>query len=176
MTPRPIALLLAAVLLLGAPAAAQEGALSDAPIEISADAADIDQLKRVAVLSGGVVAEQGPLRIEADKVTVYYAEGGGSAAGLEGQIERLEASGHVKVTRPGEEVRSSAATYRMKERAILMSGGVVAVRGKNVVKGDKLTIDLAREIIKLDASAGGGRVKGLFTPEKTGEGDSGAKP
>jgi lipopolysaccharide export system protein LptA len=142
------------------------GLSADQPIDIGADAASLRERDRVVVLSGNVVAKQGTIELKADKVTVYYAPGGAPKAGtgVAGQIDRLVAEGNVVVTRPGEIVKSAAATYEMAARQIVMSGHVVAMKDGNVVRGERVVVDLANETMRLDMGAPGGRVRGVFVP------------
>jgi lipopolysaccharide export system protein LptA len=159
---------------LAAPAAAPassststvRGLSADQPIDIGADAASLRERDRVVVLSGNVVAKQGAIELRADKVTVYYAPGGApkAATGVAGQIDRLVAEGNVVVTRPGETVKSESATYEMAARQIVMSGHVVAMKDGNIVRGERVVVDLANETMRLDMVAPGGRVRGVFVP------------
>lgn len=46
----------------------------DQPIEIEADAAELDDKKNVTVYTGNVIVVQGSIRMTGDKMTVYYTE------------------------------------------------------------------------------------------------------
>ena len=147
------------------------GGLGDAPVDISADEARVNEATHTVVLLGHVVAKQGEVQLQANTVTVHYIAGKKGADNSNGTIERLEAQGDVVVTRPGEIVKSAAATYKMIEKQILMTGNVIATRAGSVVRGDSLIVDLVKETIKLEAGEQSGRVRAIFTPP-----DNGAKP
>jgi lipopolysaccharide export system protein LptA len=142
---------------------------ADQPVSVSADKAALSENDRVVVLSGNVVVKQGEVQLTADKVTAYYVSGSSPAKGsnITGNIDRLIAAGNVVVTRPGEVVKSAAATYEMAKRQIVMTGHVVAMRGGNIVRGERVVVDLGSQTVKLDMGAPGGRVQGLFVPSST---------
>ena len=161
-------------------AAQQSGAAeapfdTDKPIDISADEADVRQNERLVVLKGNVVAIQGDMQLEADAVSVFYNQGDDASeapaeGGIAGRIERLEATGNVKVTRPDQVVRAAKAFYRMSDNEVVMTGNVTATHKKNVINSDKVIIDLRKNTIRLGTpSASSGRVKGLFVPDKKTE-------
>lgn len=154
----------------GAPAHVTGGpsGLGDAPVDISADEARVNEANHTVLLLGHVVAKQGEVQLQANTVTVHYIADKKSADNSSGTIERLEAQGDVVVTRPGEIVKSAAATYKMIEKQILMTGNVIATRAGSIVRGDSLIVDLVKETIKLEAGEQSGRVRAIFTPPKNG--------
>ena len=137
------------------------------PVDISSDEAHVSEANRVVVLTGNVLARQGEVQLQADTVTVHYLAGQ-AADSSKGKIDSLEAQGNVVVTRPGEVVKSMAATYKMIEKQILMHGNVVATRGTTVVRGNSLIVDLVKETIRLQGDSADGRVHAIFTPPTNG--------
>ena len=139
------------------------------PVDISSDEAHVSEAERTVILSGHVLAHQGEVQLQADTVTVHYLPSArGSDAAAKGKIDSLEARGNVVVTRPGEVVKSMAATYKMIEKQILMHGNVVATRGNSVVRGENLIVDLVKETIQLQAGASDHRVHAIFSPPANG--------
>jgi len=139
------------------------------PVDVSSDEAHVSEADRTVILSGHVVARQGQVQLQADNITVHYL----SAAmtkdpSSKGKIDSLEARGNVVVTRPGEIVKSTTATYKMIERQIFMHGNVVATRGNSVVRGENLIVDLVKETIQLQAGASDHRVHAIFSPSANG--------
>ena len=147
---------------------AEASPLGEEPIDISSDTAHVDENSKTVVLDGNVIATQGAVQLRADTVTVHYL-GAAAEAQASGKIDRLEATGNVIVTRPGEVVKGAAATYKMIEKQIVMTGNVIATRGANVVRGDTLIVDLAKDTIKLQSSGQSGRVRAIFKPPTSGE-------
>ena len=55
----------------GLPVAALESD-KDQPIEVEADAGELDDLKNISIYTGNVITIQGTIRMTGDKMTVYY--------------------------------------------------------------------------------------------------------
>ena len=153
-----------------------DGALSslarpkgEEPVDITSDEAHVNEGDRTVILSGHVLARQGEVQLQADTVTVHYLSRTQAAeTAAKGKIDSLEARGNVVVTRPGEVVKSLAATYKMIDKQILMHGNVVATRGNSVVRGENLIVDLVKQTIQLQAGSADGRVHAIFTPPANG--------
>ena len=142
--------------------------LDDADVsDLTALSADLQDRADRAVFSGNVHARQADLLMDAARVTVAYTGGSGGT-----QIQRLDASGGVKVTSPSETATGQFAIYDLNRRLITMLGGVTLVRGESHVSGGRLVIDLNSGRATVDGSAvggagnttgRGGRVTGRFT-------------
>jgi lipopolysaccharide export system protein LptA len=141
------------------------GLNSDAPVDVGADRVEVQDRADRAILSGNVVATQGNMRMNSARLTVLYANSGGSAGT---QIRRLEASGGVTLRTPTETARSQFAIYDVPRRIITMIGGVNLDQGANHVQGGRLVLDLDSHRAVMDGGAGG-RVTGRFTvPRRQG--------
>lgn len=163
---------------LAVPAAAQQraGFDSDRPVDVSSDHAELQDRADRAVLTGNVRIRQGDLGLDSQRVTIAYK---GAGAGADPEIQRLDASGNVVLTRPGETARSQFAIYDLNRRIVTMIGGVVLTRGDSVVRGARLVYDLNSGRATVDGgsvgavagtttTAPGGRVTGRFTvPKRT---------
>jgi len=137
----------------------------EAPIEIDADRLEVRQKEQIAVFDGNVTARQGRLRLKADRLEVHYqpkAEDQ-TAAALDGNISRLDAVGHVFLSSPTETAEGERGVYDVRKRVVTLEGKVVLTRGKNVLRGRKLVVDLASGVSRLESP---GRVKGIFSPSK----------
>ena len=143
---------------------------ADLPIEINADNLEVQQDKQLAVFRGNVDAKQGDIRLRAQELKVWYRSGGGgaqessAAADVGGSIVRIDALGQVSVSSPDETARGDVGIYDVAEREITLTGDVVLTRGENVIRGQKLTMDMDTGLSRMQG--GGGRVRGLFTPPK----------
>lgn len=129
-------------------------------IEITADALEVQQDKRVAVFAGNVNAAQGEYVLRADKLTVHYAAGGG-----DNSISKIDATGSVFFSTAGQTAQGQAGTYDVDAGIITLTGAVVLTQGENVVRGNTLVLNLTTGQSRMDGGAtGGGRVRGLFVP------------
>jgi len=161
----------AAALLFGSMAGAQSiaGFNSDQPVNYAADQIELQDRQKRVILSGDVVITQGDLRLTAQRTTVSYTDAGSL------EIQRIDATGGVVVTRGDERAQGAAAVYDFNRRVIVLSGGVALRRGGDTLNGGRLTIDLNTGIASVDGrsgAAGGqspssGRVTGTFSvPEQ----------
>lgn len=85
------------------------------------------------------------------------------------EIERLEATGKVLVTSKDQTASGDSATYDGKTEVLELVGDVVLTQGKNVVRGDRLVVELETGRARVLSTKR--RVQMLLTP-----GDAAAKP
>jgi lipopolysaccharide export system protein LptA len=174
------ALLAAAIIGAAMPAAAQIGK-SGGPVDIESDQLQVIDAERKAVFTGNVDAQQGDSRLKARLLTVYFGNkptaapgaSAGEALGASfGEIERLVAEGDVLYLTPTERARGDVGVYEMKTDQITLTGGVIVTRGDNIIKGDRMIIDVAtgKTTISSNAVSAGGkkppRVRGVFQPSQ----------
>ena len=113
------------------------------------------------------------------------AQGGGAAAaGENAQITKIEAKGEVVITSDKDQTTTSDwAIYDLPAQQVTVGGNVVLTQGENVLKGDRLVIDLTTGESRFENSgndAAGGRIRALFMPKEAAKkakaGDARAKP
>jgi lipopolysaccharide export system protein LptA len=75
-------------------------------------------------------------------------------------IKRLEARGNVVVTQKDQVVTGETAVFDTKTNLITMIGGVVLTQCKNVLRGDRLFVDMTTGVSRVESESG--RVQGLF--------------
>ena len=169
-----------AALLLSAPLMAQSPVKldSDQPIEIAADALEVLQEKRMAIFSGNVEALQGNINLKAERMEVYYRDGGDqSAVSNLGAVSRIEVQRNVKFSTPQETAKSAKAVYNVDKKIITLTGNVILARGKNMLRGARLDYNLKTQKSLLtsgktvtsptgEVKSTGGRVKGIFVPNQ----------
>jgi len=143
---------------------------SNAPVDVGADRIEVQDRANRAILTGNVVATQGNMTMNSARLNVIYANapGGTTPGGTGTQIQRLEASGGVRLRTPTETARSQFAIYDVPRRLVTMIGAVNLDQGANHVQGGRLVLDLDTHHAVVDGgSAGsqspGGRVTGHFT-------------
>jgi lipopolysaccharide export system protein LptA len=139
---------------------------TNAPVDYIADRIELQDKQNRVVLSGNVQISQGDMRLQAGRTTVAYSDTGSL------QIQRLDATGGVVVTRGNEVARGSAAVYDFNRRVIVMSGNVSLRRGGDTLNGGRLVVDLNTGLSSVDgrggtsASGQPGRVSGTFSVPK----------
>lgn len=160
MTPHPLVLALAFAAFLS-PASAQETASQDADaIEIESDMLEVDRQAGTALFSGAVRAAREDLRLDAERLKVFYEERDG-----ETEITRLEAEGQVIVTTAaGQSAHAQWAVFEVVENHIRLGDHVSLVQGENIIEGGETRIRLDTGEAQMRAAAGQ-RVRGLFVPD-----------
>lgn len=141
------------------------------PIEIIADRLTVEQAEGRAVFLGNVLAEQGEMLLRADRLVVYYALGD---EGVDGQaIRRIEVEGNVTIASAEETAVGDQGFYDVTGAMIELAGNVVLTRDANVIRGDRLEIDVERQLATMTSAPdrpAGERVRALFRPSPGGEG------
>jgi lipopolysaccharide export system protein LptA len=132
---------------------------SNAPVNFDADRIELQDRQNRVVLSGNVRINQGGLTLSAARTTLAYTDNGAL------ELQRLDATGGVVVTRGSESARGSVAVYDFNKRLIIMSGNVSLRRGSDTLNGGRLVIDLRTGLSSVDGQGGSGstgRVSGTF--------------
>jgi len=120
----------------------------DQPIHIVSDRLDAYNEKRMVVFTGNAMATQGGRTIRSDVLTLYYKEEKKSAAPLTGEaggpgdVERVEAKGHVTISEGDRIVTGDNAVYEQDAQKITMTGNAVMREGANIIRGDKILVFL----------------------------------
>lgn len=85
------------------------------------------------------------------------------------QITKIEAKGQVVITsEDGQTTNSDWALYDVPTQLVTVGGNVVLMQGQNVLKGDRLVIDLKTGESRFENTgntAAGGRIRALFMPK-----------
>lgn len=148
-----------------AQAQAIAGFNSNQPVNYAADRIELQDKQKRVVLSGNVIINQGDLRLTAGRTTVAYTNAGSL------QVQRIDATGGVVVTRGDERAEGSAGVYDFNRRVIVLAGGVKLRRAGDTLNGGRLTIDLNTGLSSVDGRSGApgvaggtnGRVSGTFS-------------
>ncbi|MCF6195309.1 MAG: lipopolysaccharide transport periplasmic protein LptA [Emcibacter sp.] len=132
-------------------------------VDISADELEANLRKDIVIFVGNVVVAQKDLTLNSDRVTVFYQDDkkDGSA------INRIDASGSVRLTTKTETIRSTWGIYDFTDKIITLGGKVVLKRKDGEIKGKRLVYNLESGLITIESDPkGDGRVKGQFTLPK----------
>ncbi len=147
---------------------------SNAPVDFAAGSIEVQDRADRVVLAGNVRVMQAGLTVTAPRMTVAYTRAGGT------DINRIDATGGVVVTKGDEMAKGNVAIYDLDRRLITMVGNVELRQRGNNLRGGRLVIDLSSGRATVDgrgAARGpdgnpveggtGGRVTGTFTvPER----------
>jgi lipopolysaccharide export system protein LptA len=146
------------------------------PVQIEADQLELRDKDKTATFTGNVQVVQGDTQMRARQLVVHYEEQQGNAGaaqqasvvpGGQGQIRRLEARGDVAVRQKDQVATGDAATFDMHTNTVVLTGNVTLAQGRNVLKGERVVVDLKSGVSRVEAgNRGSGRVQGLFTPSE----------
>ena len=168
----------------------------DQPIQIEAASLEMRDKKKEATFSGNVKVVQGDTTMTSKSLVVFYDSGGSAPAspqpaapkgaksgtmqsatpgpGGSSSIRRLEARGSVVVTQKDQVVTGETAVFDPRANLITMAGGVVLTQCKNVLKGDRLKVDMTTGVSRVESDTN--RVQGMFMQgENCGSGSGGTK-
>ena len=169
------------------------------PIDIESDALVVHDKEKYATFRGNVKAVQGSTTLRAKELNVHYVgggslapgnkEGGGEASttkvvdakgggetakGEQAQISKIEAKGEVVIVSDKDQTTTSDwALYDLPAQLVTVGGNVVLTQGQNVLKGDRLIIDLKTGESRFENTgneAAGGRIRALFMPKDAAKG------
>lgn len=143
---------------------------SSAPVDVSADNQETINSKCITIFTGNVEILQNRSRLRAQKVTIYSARkpGGTTADGANacGAAQRMEAEGSVYMVSDTQTARGDRAVYTFDNNIAIVTGDVVLVKGKDVARGDKLTVNTKTNDAKLESTpsnkASQRRVRAVF--------------
>jgi len=145
------------------------------PIQIVSDRLDAYNEKRLVVFTGNAVATQGDKIIKSDRLLLYYKKNqqgpektGSKETDNAGDLEKIEAKGHVIVTQGERTVTGDNATYYQETQQIIMTGNAVMNEGRNVIRGDKIIVYLNENRGVVEGTEKN-RVKATIYPEDRNE-------
>jgi lipopolysaccharide export system protein LptA len=166
----------------------------DQPVHIEAATLEVRDKEKQATFSGNVRVVQGDTGLRCKSLVVFYEQGDEaddkSAAkapdkasdkagksmtaatpgpGGAQKIKRLEARGDVVVTQKEQTATGDLGLFDMKTNTVTLTGNVVMTQGQNVLRGDRLVVDLTSGVSRVESGKNGqGRVQGLFLPGSAG--------
>ena len=172
----------------------------DQPIQIEAASLEMRDKKKEATFTGNVKVVQGDTTMTSKTLVVFYESNSASGApppanakaaaksapiqsatpgpGGSSSIRRLEAKGSVVVTQKDQVVTGDTAVFDTRANLITMLGGVVLTQCKNVLRGDRLLVDMTTGVSRVESDSG--KVQGMFVQSQgcgpAGSGSGAAVP
>jgi lipopolysaccharide export system protein LptA len=154
----------------------------DQPVRIQSDNLVVRDKDKMATFTGNVHVIQGDTEMNSKVLVVFYVDpskpgpvpattmktvqpGAPAGSGDQQQIKRIEATGGVLVTQKEQKAAGDSGTFDMQSNTVTLNGNVVVTHGKDVVRGQRLVVDLNTGVSRID----GGRVDALFGSPPNGE-------
>jgi lipopolysaccharide export system protein LptA len=145
----------------------------DQPVKIQAASLEIREKDKRATFTGDVHLVNGDTEMRCKSLVVFYDDDAKAQSmkaadpgpNGERQIKRIEAKGGVTVTQKDQNAVGETATFNMRENTVTLIGNVIVTRGGDVLRGQRLVVDLTSGVSKMD----GGRVDVLIDTRKPPE-------
>jgi lipopolysaccharide export system protein LptA len=163
------------------------------PVKIESARLEVRDKDKKATFLGDVHLTQGDTTLTCKTLVVHYEQNAAPtaanpaaartattqpAANGQSQIRKLEALGDVVVVQKDQTATGSSGIFDMKSNTITLVGNVVVTQGPNVLRGERLTVDMTSGVSTVeparDAKGHPGRVEGLFLPAQKGPQDPAA--
>ncbi len=148
------------------------------PVKIEANSLEIRDRESYAIFEGNVTVKQGDSTMRAPKLKVYYE--GSMSKKKDGEsksvkavqttkdgktsnqrIKKIEALGGIVITAKDQKATGDMGVFDMPTNTATITGNVVVSQGPNVMKADKIIVDMNTGLSRLESA---GRVQGLFVP------------
>ncbi|MCC8980447.1 LPS ABC transporter substrate-binding protein LptA [Bradyrhizobium sp. 10BB] len=147
----------------------------DQPVRIESAVLEMRDRKKQATFSGSVKVVQGDTTMTSKTLVAFYedksaqptarsaAENGPKGTpmpsatpgpGGSSSIKRLEARGNVVVIQKDQIVTGETAIFDTRTNLITMLGGVVLTQCQNVVRGDRLRVDMTTGVSRVESDSG----------------------
>jgi outer membrane protein assembly factor BamD len=118
------------------------------PIDVISDRVETYSKENVIIFRGNVVARQKDIVIYADSIEAKVIKDGKG-------IERVLASGNVKVQQGLRVASCQKAVFLNLDQKIILTGEPKVSEGDNMVSGEEIVFDLARNQVEVKGGAGG---------------------
>jgi lipopolysaccharide export system protein LptA len=160
----------------------------DKPLKITSASLEVRDKEKIATFSGDVHLVQGDTTLRSKTLVVFYDDeadakpdaskpdaqkpakpptpAGADAAPMSQQIRRVEVKGGVLVTQKDQTATGESGVFDMQANTVTLLGNVVISQGQNVVRGDRLTVDLNSGVSRVECGKTQGqcRVQALIQP------------
>lgn len=158
------------------------------PIQIDADALELDYKGSTILYKGNVRVRQGDVTLTSNLLTIRYDSDAGkraktsgekpassdapvaTAPGGAGSIKEIVAEGDVKITQGDRIAEGRRAVFDREKQTIVLSDRAVLHEGRNQVAGDRIVVYLKEERSVVE-SGGNSRVTAVLYPGSEEGGD-----
>jgi lipopolysaccharide export system protein LptA len=151
------------------------------PIQIEAATLEVHdkEKQKYATFEGDVHVIQGDTDMRCKTLIVYYdddttaARKGASRPGQPGappqqqqqqQIKRLDAKGGVIITQKDQVATGESGVYELRTSLMTLVGNVVLTKGGDVIRGDRLWVNMNTGVSRVESANTGKGVSAVFNP------------
>ena len=157
------------------------------PIQIESTSLEVRDKDKMATFAGDVHVVQGDTDMRCKSLVVYYddnspggkaapkpAAAAGPAPKQQQTIKRLVANGDVIVVQKEQTATGNSGVYDIRTSTITLTGNVTLTQGPNVVRGERLSVNVKSGVSRMEEGKGG-QVRAMFQsgPSQPGTPQSG---
>lgn len=153
----------------------------DKPVSIRAQSFEVRDKQKTATFSGNVHVVQGDTTIRCKSLIVTYdTEPSGVRAAQPGpggrsSISKLEALGGVIVTQKDQTATGDNGYFDLRTKIVTLVGNVVVSQGGNVMRGERLVVDLNTGVSRVESGKQRGQVE-MLVPQSQSNGPKATAP
>jgi lipopolysaccharide export system protein LptA len=134
----------------------------DKPVNIQAASLEVRDKDKIATFTGNVRVIQGETNMRCKTLVVHYD--GSSATGAmtaqpgsggAGQIHRMEAQGGVVLTQKDQIATGDRGEFDVRTNTVTLIGNVVVTKGRDVLKGPRLVVNLTTGVLRMESDGSG---------------------
>ncbi|MFU8789122.1 MAG: lipopolysaccharide transport periplasmic protein LptA [Methylobacter sp.] len=139
---------------------------SDQPIIIDSNAATYDDVKAISTYTGDVVSIQGSIRVNSDKLVVYFVNGEVSKMVFTGNPAKFKQT--PKVGDPDITGEALIGEYYPKKNLLVLINKATVWQGRGAYSSDFIEYDLKTSLVKAGEKASASkRVRVVLQPESS---------
>ncbi len=160
------------------------------PIQIESTSLEVRDKDKRATFSGDVHVVQGDTDMRCKSLVVFYDDNSPTAGGKaapkpaaaagpppkqQQTIKRLEATGDVVVVQKEQTATGNSGVYDIRTSTITLTGNVTLTQGPNVVRGERLMVNVKSGVSRMEEGKSGQGVRAMFQsgPSQPGTPQSG---
>lgn len=118
----------------------KDSANEKVPVEIKGQRAELENNPRKIIYTGDVIAVRGDVTMYSDKLEGFFDKEGK-------ELDRIVATGQVKIVQGTKIITAKNAVYYEKEQKVILTGEPVCRDEENVLKGSEITYYFNQERI-----------------------------
>jgi len=128
---------------------------STQPIHIQADKMIAQPQKQYVEFQGNVRVQQDNMHLLADHLFVHMASSKKISSMNRDSVQKINATGHVKISWTDYQVEADSAVYIANENKLVISGDNARLyQGKNTISGSTITLHMNTEQIEIESKKG----------------------
>ncbi len=125
------------------------------PIHIQADKMIAQPQKQYVAFKGNVQVRQDTMKLEADRLNVHMIPSKQPSSMTRESVQKINASGHVKITWKNHRVEAESAIYFAPENKLIVSGDKARLyQGQNTIAGSTITLYMDTDQIEIESKTG----------------------